>query len=93
MTGYTTFFGNKAEKPLKYNDHIPAWKKFGSITKVNLFYSPAANCVQGIKVTYGYDSRNAQLIGVEKGLKEAHLNLRPYENINKVEVKQGGPRR
>jgi hypothetical protein len=93
VTGYTTFFGIKEDKPLKYNDHLPAWKKFGSITKVNLYYSYNYGCVQGVKVTYGYDARNAQLIGVEKGLKEVSLNLRPYENIVKAEVKQGGKKR
>lgn len=40
------------------------------------------------QVTYGYDARNAQLIGVEKGLKEADIALSPYEGVVKVDLKE-----
>lgn len=91
MTGYSTFFGVKEDKALKYLDQIPAWKKFGAITKVNLYYSYTYACIQGVKVTYGYDARNAQLLGGEEGLASTHLSLAPYENVNRVEIKQAGP--
>jgi hypothetical protein len=90
ITGASSFFGPKEPKETAtYIDHVVAWKKFGPITKVNLYYSYNYGCVQGIKLTYGYDSRNAQLIGVEKGLTTVDLSLAPYENIQSVEVKEG----
>lgn len=93
MTGYSTFFGVKEDKPLKYIDQIPAWKKFGPLTKVNLYYSYTYSCIQGIKTTYGYDAHNAQLLGGEAGLTSTHLVLAPYENINRVEIKTAGQNR
>lgn len=37
VTGYSPFLGVKGEdKPLKYVDQVPAWKKYGAITKVGL---------------------------------------------------------
>lgn len=62
---------------------------FSSRLQINLYFSWTHNCLQGFKVTYGYDARNAQLLGVEKGLTEKSITLAPYENINKVEIKQG----
>ncbi|GBF99438.1 hypothetical protein Rsub_11924 [Raphidocelis subcapitata] len=88
VTGYTGFYGVTEEKPLKYHDHVIAWKKFGPLTKINLFYSFNYGCIQGIKMTYGYDARNAQMVGVEKNLQTADITLAAYENINKVEIKQ-----
>jgi hypothetical protein len=88
VTGYTGFYGINEEKPLKFHDQVVAWKKFGPLTKVNLFYSFNYGCIQGIKLTYGYDSHNAQMIGVETNLQTADITLAAYENINKVEIKQ-----
>jgi hypothetical protein len=73
---------NKTNHPTKHT------KRFGSITKVNLYYSYNYGCVQGVKFTYGYDARNAQRLGVEKGLTEADLELAPYEDVVKVELKE-----
>ena len=39
-------------------------------------------------MTYGYDARNAQMLGIEKGLTEKHIILVPHENVVRVEIKQ-----
>lgn len=88
VTGSSAFFGITEDKPLTYIDHTTAWKKFGPITKVNLYYSHNYGCLQGIKVTYGYDAHSAQLIGIQKGLSEADLHLGAYEGITKVEIRE-----
>jgi hypothetical protein len=53
-----------------------------SLTGVSTNNNPDA------QVTYGYDARNAQLIGVQKGLAEADISLAAYEGITKVELKE-----
>jgi hypothetical protein len=50
VTGSSSFFGIQQEKPLTYIDQTAAWKKFGPITKINLYYSYNHGCVQGVKV-------------------------------------------
>jgi hypothetical protein len=90
VTGYSPFFGVKGEsKPMTYHDHTAQWKKFGQITKINLYYSWNFRCVQGIKVTYGYDARNALKIGIDKSsLTTADIKLADYEWVTKVDVRQ-----
>lgn len=56
--------------------------------QVNLYYSYNYGCIQGVKVTYGFDARDAQMLGVQQGLTESHMTLAPYESITRVEVKQ-----
>ncbi|KAI8463025.1 MAG: hypothetical protein J3K34DRAFT_445591 [Monoraphidium minutum] len=88
VTGSTVFYGIKQDKPLKYMDMTQAWKKFGPLTKINLYYSYNYGCLQGAKMTYGYDARNAQMLGIQKNLAEVDLALAPYEGVTKVELRE-----
>lgn len=90
VTGYSPFFGVKGEnKPMTYHDHTSQWKKYGQITKINLYYSWNFKCVQGVKVTYGYDAKNAMKIGIDKSsLTTADIKLADYEWVTKVDVRQ-----
>lgn len=89
VTGYSPMFGIKGEtKPLRYEDHTEQWQKFGQITKINLYYSWNFRCLQGFKATYGWDAKNALLIGHEvKGLTTNDMKLSANEHVTKVDVR------
>jgi len=94
VTGYSPFFGAKPEdRALKYVDQVPAWKKFGPVSKLNLYYSWKLGCLLGLKVTYGDGGRSAQLVGVQSYLTEKDIRLGPLEVITKVEVKEAAANR
>jgi len=75
---------------MRVQNHTDAWRQFGAITKINLYYSWTYGCLQGIKATYGYKAGNAQMIGHQKRLYTSHLKLGGWENINRVDVRQVG---
>jgi hypothetical protein len=45
--------------------------------------------VLGVKAQYGYDARDARLIGQEQGLVASELVLDEGEHISKVQIKSG----
>jgi hypothetical protein len=56
--------------------------------KINVFYSDG--CLVGLKVQFGYNAADAQLLGEErKGATEKHLSLGDAEYITGVEVRTG----
>jgi hypothetical protein len=56
--------------------------------KLNIFY--ADGCVTGLKVQYGYNAADAQMLGMEKkGGSSKHLSLSDSEYITGVEVRTG----
>ena len=89
IVGYSPWYGVQGEsKPMRVQNHTLEWRQFGAITKINMYYSWNFNCLQGIKVTYGYKAGNARMIGHQKKLYTTHLKLAAWENINRVDLRQ-----
>ncbi len=62
------------------------------ITKVNLYYSASNKCVKGVKPQYGWDAKNAALIGSSDksyNVAESDIKLAAGENIVKVDIAAG----
>lgn len=56
--------------------------------KLNVFY--ADGCVTGLKVQFGYNAADSQLLGEQrKGGTEKHLSLGDSEYVTGVEVRTG----
>eukprot|EP00879_Flechtneria_rotunda_P027008 GHRR01028865.1.p1 GENE.GHRR01028865.1~~GHRR01028865.1.p1 ORF type:complete len:185 (+),score=46.07 GHRR01028865.1:185-739(+) len=70
-----------------------AWRQFGDITKINLYYNPVEQCLKGIKPTYGSNAANAQILGTETEgttiYTTADLTLQAGEVFIKAEYKYG----
>lgn len=59
---------------------------------MNLYYSPEHGCLKGIKPTYGWDAKNANLIGSSHNSykpNEVDIKLATGEFINKVDIASG----
>ena len=69
-------------------DHTSLFRKNGDITKLSLHYNPLTACVNGLKVTYGHDPANTQLIGVA-GSEVATYTVNNEEHIIQVQYKAG----
>lgn len=79
----------RGSKALTCPDHTSAFKTYGAITKINMYFSWTHKCIQGFKATYGYDARNAQLIGTDQaGLTTVDIKMSKDEYITKVDVKE-----
>jgi hypothetical protein len=91
VSGETPLFGTSLKKASdKWVDQVAKWKATGDLTKLQLFYSYSYGCVFGVKPTYGYDSKDAALLGVEKNLQGTHLSLGAGESFVEAEYKAGG---
>lgn len=88
VTGYTPLFGAAAvEDPDTFVDQLPVWKAAGPIKQLQLFYSPSAGCLYGVKPTYGAKS---PLFGSDAAEQAAELGLEEGEFFNEAQYKAGG---
>jgi hypothetical protein len=84
ITGETQALGDKCPTA-QCVDHTQ--NRVGMITKVNIYLDNG--CIVGVKPTYGFDARNARLIGKQAGT-EKDIRLRKGEMITKMEVSANG---
>ncbi len=88
ITGYSGTFGKRAPGHLdRFTNQTAQWRTKGPVTKVVGYYSSAAKCIQGLKVSYGYGAADARLLGQEAGLSLYTLILGADEKVNKVQIK------
>lgn len=97
VTGFSPLFGSEAVPSgthgQRYVDMVPAWKKYGAVTSLALFYSHTDGCLVGVRTTYGDDASSTQNLGATDGVPVAQLEMGPMEGVAKVEAQEGGPKR
>lgn len=90
VTGYSGTFGKRAAAGAeRFNNQTAQWRAKGAITKLNAYYSFTHKCIQGVKVTYGYNAQDAKLLGQESGLAAQDLKLEAGEHFVKAQIKAG----
>ncbi|GBF96522.1 hypothetical protein Rsub_09864 [Raphidocelis subcapitata] len=97
VTGFSPLFGSDAPPSSadsqRYVDLVPAWKKYGAVSSLALFYSHADGCLVGVRTTYGDDAGSTQQLGATDGVPDTQLEMGPMEGVAKVEAQEGGPKR
>jgi hypothetical protein len=84
VVGESEPFGTKCGNPFSQRERDTKWH----MKKVNIFYTDG--CITGLKVQYGYNAADAQMLGQEKkGGSSKHLSLSDSEYITGVEVRTG----
>ncbi len=91
MCASSPLFGKTCGKPTTVNQ-TALRQKHNIITKINLYFSSDYKCLKGIKPTYGWDAKNAALIGSESNTfkpSPSDIKLSKGEFITKAEIATG----